>query len=424
MVLKDGSGGIGWRPGGTSLDQNVAGLDDVMDIFARLNGKQETEEERMAKERRKAMRYVGQRIGTITFIRGGLLVQKDLEACVDEELRTPVETAEAIEGYELDLEAVDEKVKTGRKRKAESEPQTETDAGESDGRAGQKRRRKEEKAEKKRRKEERRRKQTENSSAGLAGPDPVQDTPASSEETLLAPNNQLRIVKEKDGVINSSTDSASEQQRLRKKSKRDRKLRKSSSKKEGLLASSPADSIGSAAELSPSLDDPEVATPRHHESSITKASSKNKKSKKESRSAPTSQISTPNATTGTSTPTRTGASTPLGGRHIHHAKRVAAKQAGVLDATALRQVRFIFVFVLPRRVIEVRRGHCQPQPVLYPELRRTSWLLLSCDFPRPPENASSTPQDILVPYHACSRSLEGGQDQRLPVHEPRSRPRR
>jgi Pin2-interacting protein X1 len=324
----------------------MAGLDDVHDIFARLNGKQETEEEKLAKERRKAMRYVGQRMGTIPFMRGGLLVQEDLEGFVDEEVRTPRETAEAIEDYEMDMdmEGVDRKLKVVRKRKAllDSEAQTETDAVESDGRAERKRRRKEEKAEKKMRREEKRRGRKEGSS-GAAESDTAQVTPKSPGEAPLASGDQREIVKEKGTAVVSNTDSASDQAPTLKKSKKDRKSRKSPARE--LLASPAVDPICDEPS-SISLGDPESATPRRHENCITKASSKKSKmSKKGSRSAPTSQISTPIAT-GTSTPTGTGTSTPLGGRHIHHARRVAAKHAAVLDATALKEVRIFFTGLL------------------------------------------------------------------------------
>jgi Pin2-interacting protein X1 len=398
VSLKDDNGGIGWRPGASSLEHGgMAGLEDVMDIFARLNGKQETEEERLAKERRKAMRYVGQRVGTMDFIRGGVLVQEELEAFVDEGLRTPVETAEAIREYELDLDVVDGRVerkqkekekKKKKKRKADADAGAETEGTGSEDRAERKRRRKEEKGEKRRRKDDERRIWKE-SAVGGEESDTAQSRGHSAGQTPVTRQGQLQTAKNETG-ISSSTDSAPDSLLKSKKPKRDRKLGESP--------------IASVVGVDPSLTAPgnlDAAAPRRNQTSTTKSpSKKDRKSKKESRSAPTSQMSTPTATPGTSTPTATGTSTPLGGRHIHHARRVAAKNAGVLDAAALKQVR-----VCCGKLLDSPRRH-PVTPV--PNLANTTPLVVGLFYgPLEHQKSRLTPPHMLCSPLSCIRRARG-----------------
>ncbi|CAI4216359.1 unnamed protein product [Parascedosporium putredinis] len=229
VLLKEDAGGLGYRPGGVSGENDIAGIDEVKDIFARLNGKVETEEEKRERERRKAMVYLGQKIGGITFVRGGFLVQDGLDL-IETSSPNPADATQT---------TGDQTMASIGKRKAEEESSEGSDRD-----VPRKKRRKddESRAEKKRRKEEKKRRRDAQTSDGeeSAQPATVRSQPGSETDSVSVPTPTPM-------VVDSST---------------------------------------------------------------------------------------------SGTPTESGTSTPTTlskGRHIHHARRVAAKRAAMLDAAALKQ---------------------------------------------------------------------------------------
>ncbi|PKS06512.1 hypothetical protein jhhlp_007260 [Lomentospora prolificans] len=323
VLLKEDAGGLGYRPGGGSGENDIAGIDEVKDIFARLNGKVETEEEKRERERKKAMVYLGQRVGGITFVRGGLLVQDGLDLI---ETSTSNRSANG-ETPETTSDLGENTMANLGKRKAEDEP-----ADESEDEAPRKKRRKDNdsRAEKKRRKEEKKKRKEKK------GSDAEQSTESSallgSLDTKAAKKTKKKN-KQEDEAESSRIESA-----IAKKDKKERK-----EKKKSLFKTTDAQ------ESSTELSDREDAAESKKDKKTKKGKKEKKEKKKKSKSdSEGDSIQTTNSiiidsstTTITNTPAESGTSTPTGlskGRHIHHARRVAAKRAAMLDAAALKQI--------------------------------------------------------------------------------------
>lgn len=295
VAMKDDAGGLGYRAGG-GPDDDIAGMDEVKSIFDRLNGVVESEAAKKERERRKALVYLGQRVGGITFVKGGLLVQEDMDMIQARE-----------------KERVEELAGSGKRKAEEAEEEA----------PRKKRRGGDEKEEKRRRKEEKRRLKTKSadSEATPAGSStPTEDDEAkprkskkskrekSASETPAGPDEEPKKDKKKQRSKSKSADPASDSSpddppRKEKRSKEEKRLEKEERKRE------------------------------------KKERKEKKRLKKASKSSGEDDVSdtTPadsDAPTRTSTPTTSGP----GVRHIHHGRKVAAKRAAMTDAAALRQV--------------------------------------------------------------------------------------
>lgn len=309
VAMKDDAGGLGYRAGG-GPDDDIAGMDEVKSIFDRLNGVVESEEAKKERERRKALVYLGQRVGGITFVRGGLLVQEDLDMVQTKEK----ERVEALEGK--------------GKRKAE---ETEEDAP-------RKKRRGDDEKEKRRRKEEKRKRKARIADSEIS---PVGSS-ATTEDDEGKPKKSKKSKRDK-SASETPADHAEEP-------KKDKTKRSKSKSTDPASDSSPDDppkkskkSKSETPSSEPTADAPRKEKKSKEEKKLEKEERKKEKKekkrlKKASKSSGEDELSdtTPadsDVPTGTSTP-----STGPGVRHYHHARRVAAKRAAMTDAAALKQV--------------------------------------------------------------------------------------
>ncbi|SPN96796.1 uncharacterized protein DNG_00316 [Cephalotrichum gorgonifer] len=293
VAMKDDAGGLGFRPGQSS-DNDIAGLDEVKGIFDRLNGVVETEAAREARERRKAMAYLGQRLGGIAFISGGFLEQEGWDKVGE------MAKAEVVEEEVL---VVDDEEAAG-KRKAGEEGAEE---------APRKKRRRDgsEKADKKARKEERRKRKEKSveSESSPADSSSSSDDDADEASPAPKPSKRQKPSRTSPGAAPETKSERKERREARRARKEERRLRrekKEEKRRERLLKSGGGDA-------------------------------KSKKKRRKSAAEIEAIV------TGTSTPVDSDApartrTSILGGRHIHHARKVAAKNSAMSNSTVLAQI--------------------------------------------------------------------------------------
>ncbi|KEZ44517.1 hypothetical protein SAPIO_CDS3536 [Scedosporium apiospermum] len=342
VLMKDDAGGLGYRAGGGNGENDIAGIDEVKDIFARLNGKVETEEEKRERERKKALVYLGQRVGGITFVRGGLLVQEGLDMI--ETSVSVVSATETVVATSGDSSA--ETMANIGKRKAEEEPDEEMEED-----APRKKRRKddESRAERKKRKEEKKRKRKERQESEAELSTEVSTEANTPDDTDTGKKSKKKSKKDRSAsTTQDEADSSSGVDSGKKKRNKDKKKSKSKTKGAENLSEDPSEtSIPDDGEEAPTRSKKDKKSKKESKEKKEKKEKKGKSSKSEPADPDATQASTPTyvessaSTTLVNTPSASGTSTPTGlskGRHIHHARRVAAKRAAMLDAAALKQI--------------------------------------------------------------------------------------
>ncbi|KAI3390891.1 hypothetical protein diail_8452, partial [Diaporthe ilicicola] len=274
-VLKDDSLGLGAK---RNQGDECTGLDALQDLLSRLNGKSDESlgEEKKKREDLKINKYLHRKLGTVTFVYGGLLVgdkvQELADAMKDKEqgaAQVPgsVETSEESSG-------VGKKEKKSKKRKADDAEGARSDS-------------KKDKKSKKRKSED-------------------EDGEPKSKRNEKKDKKRRKEKEASDKDEESSPEDADEDASGRKKAKKEKKERRKKSKLE---------------------NDDDAA-----EGASDPKSKKSKKKRKADKEEPTPQP------TETSTPTASGTSTPsVPTRHLARSRFIAQKRAAVMDQAALNQ---------------------------------------------------------------------------------------
>ena len=380
VAMKDDAGGLGYRAGGGG-DDDIAGMDEVKSIFDRLNGVVESEEAKKERERRKALVYLGQRVGGITFVRGGLLVQEGLDMV---EMREK-ERVEAL--------------KSKGKRKAD---EIEEEA------PRKKRKGDDEKEEKRRRKEEKRKRKAKNADSETS---PVESSTPTEDDEAKPKSKKSKPDK------SASEPPADPKEERRKDKKKKRPKSKSTDPATDPSSEAPPKKSKKSKSETPSSESTSGASRKEKKSKEEKNREKKerrekKRLKKASKSSEEDEVSDTSpadsdAPMGTSTPT----SGP-GVRHIHHARKVAAKRAAMTDAAALKQVGVVLLLSGWPGANSRRSWRFRLRSILnipYPSLAACShgtWTAITCN----PKSAI-TWRNIAAGFHRIiyhSRNLHTG----------------
>ena len=324
VALKDDAGGLGYR-NGAGGDDDIAGMDEVKSIFDRLNGVVESEEVKREREKKKALVYLGQRIGGITFVRGGLLVQEGLDM---------VETKEKVRVESLEA--------NGKRKAEESE--------EEEAPSKKRRRDDEDKEERKKRKEEKRRRKE----ARITEPDRSADSTPSDDELKIKKSKRSKRDKSASESVDTEATTKKDKKKRSKSKSADpsdsddepRKEKKKKSKSKSADATpDPSDDAPKKSKKSKSSDTTPANTSDAEVTDLMKKDKKERKREKKEKKEKKRLKEVADDVSGDSTPADsdapTGTSTPSSGpgvRHYHHARRVAAKRAAMSDAAALKQV--------------------------------------------------------------------------------------
>ncbi|KAL1865507.1 telomerase inhibitor [Diaporthe australafricana] len=276
-VLKDDSLGLGAK---RNQGDECTGLDALQDLLSRLNGKSDESlgEEKKKREDLKINKYLHRKLGTVTFVYGGLLVGDKVQELADAMKDKHQEAAHVPGSEETSGESsdADKKEKKSKKRKA----------GDADGADSKK-----DKKSKKRKSE-----------------DADEESKSKRKEKKDKKRRKEKEAEDKDE--DSSPEDADEGASDRKKARKEKKERRKKSKTEN--------------------DDEDA------ESASDPKSKKSKKKRKADKEEPTPQptvLSTPSAS-GTSTP-----SVPT--RHLARSRFIAQKRAAVMDQAALNQIFMI-----------------------------------------------------------------------------------
>lgn len=274
--MKDDSLGLGAK---RNQGDECTGLDALQDLLSRLNGKSDESlgEEKKKREDLKINKYLHRKLGTVTFVYGGLLVGDKVQELADSMKDKHQEAAHVPGSEETPEESseADKKEKKSKKRKA----------GDAEGAQSES---KKDKKSKKRKSD-----------------DANEESKSKRKEKKDKKRRKEKEASDKDE--DSSPEDADEDASDRKKAKREKKERRKKSKSEN--------------------DDEDA------ESASDPKSKKSKKKRKADKEAPTPQptvLSTPSAS-GTSTP-----SIPT--RHLARSRFIAQKRAAVMDQAALNQV--------------------------------------------------------------------------------------
>ncbi|KAJ0121797.1 g-patch domain-containing protein [Diaporthe amygdali] len=282
-VLKDDSLGLGAK---RNQGDECTGLDALQDLLSRLNGKSDESlgEEKKKREDLKINKYLHRKLGTVTFVYGGLLVGDKVQELADS-MKDKKQDAAQVPGVSESEEASGEsseaekkEKKKGKKRKAE------------DAEGAQSNSKKDKKS--KRRKSE----------------DEDEDSKSKRKEKKDKKRRKEKDASDKDE--DSSPDDADEEAADRKKAKKEKKERRRKSK----LENEDEDAAGAS-------------------DSKSKKSKKKRKAADEEPTPQPTQLSTP-AASGTSTP-----SIPT--RHLARSRFIAQKRAAVMDQAALNQIFMI-----------------------------------------------------------------------------------
>lgn len=275
-VLKDDSLGLGAK---RNQGDECTGLDALQDLLSRLNGKSEESlgEEQKKREDLKINKYLHRKLGTVTFVYGGLLVGDKVQELADS-MKDKTQDAAKVPGFEEtsgDSIVAGEKEKKSKKRKAEDAEGAQSDS------------KKEKKSKKSKSK------------------DADEDSKSKRKEKKDKKRRKQKDTSDKDE--DSSPDDADEDVPDRKKAKKERKEKRRQAKLEN--------------------DDEDAADVSDSKSK------KSKKKRKADKDDPTPQP------TESSTPTASGTSTPsIPTRHLARSRFIAQKRAAVMDQAALKQV--------------------------------------------------------------------------------------
>lgn len=274
-MLKDDSLGLGAK---RNQGDECTGLDALQDLLSRLNGKSEESlgEEQKKREDLKINKYLHRKLGTVTFVYGGLLVGDKVQELADSMKDKTQSAAQVPVSEETSGESSEasKKEKKSRKRKAE------------DGEGAQSDSKKDKKSKKSK------------------SQDADEDSKSKRKEKKDKKRRKEKDASERD---EDSSPDADEDASDRKKAKKEKKEKRRKSKLEN-----------------DNEDAADVSEPK---------SKKSKKKSKSDREEPTPQP------TETSTPTASGTSTPsIPTRHLARSRFIAQKRAAVMDQAALNQV--------------------------------------------------------------------------------------
>lgn len=274
-VLKDDSLGLGAK---RNQGDECVGLDALQDLLSRLNGKSEESlgEEQKKREDLKINKYLHRKLGTVTFVYGGLLVGDKVQELADS-MKDKTQDAAQVPGSEAtsgESSEAGKKEKKSKKRKAEDAEGVQSDS----------------KKEKKSKKSKSR--------------DEDEDSKSKRKEKKDKKRRKEKDASDKDE--DSSPDDADEDASDRKKAKKEKKEKRRKAKLEN--------------------DDEDPADASEPKSK------KSKKKSKADKDEPTPQP------TQSSTPAASGTSTPVPTRHLARSRFIAQKRAAVMDQAALNQV--------------------------------------------------------------------------------------
>lgn len=275
-VLKDDSLGLGAK---RNQGDECTGLDALQDLLSRLNGKSEESlgEEQKKREDLKINKYLHRKLGTVTFVYGGLLVGDKVQELADS-MKDKTQDAAQVPGSEEtsgESSEAGKKEKKSKKRKAE-----EAEGVQSDSKKDKK-------------------------SKKSKSQDADEDSKSKRKEKKDKKKRKEKDASDKDE--DSTPDDAEEDASDRKKAKKEKKEKRRKAKLEN--------------------DDEDAA-----DTSDPK-SKKSKKKSKADKDEPTPQP------TESSTPTASGTSTPsIPTRHLARSRFIAQKRAAVMDQAALNQV--------------------------------------------------------------------------------------
>lgn len=273
-VLKDDSLGLGAK---RNQGDECTGLDALQDLLSRLNGKSEESlgEEQKKRQDLKINKYLHRKLGTVTFVYGGLLVGDKVQELADS-MKDKIQDAAHVPGPEDasgEPSEASKKEKKSKKRKAEDAEGAQSDS-------------KKEKKSKKSKSE-----------------DADEDSKSKRKEKKDKKRRKEKDSSDKD----EDSDDADEDASDRKKAKKEKKEKRRKAKLEN-----------------DDEDAADVSDPK---------SKKSKKKRKADQEDPTPQP------TESSTPTASGTSTPsIPTRHLARSRFIAQKRAAVMDQAALNQV--------------------------------------------------------------------------------------
>lgn len=286
-MLKDDSLGLGAK---RNQGDECTGLDALQDLLSRLNGKSDEAlgEEKKKREDLKINKYLHRKLGTVTFVYGGLLVGDKVQELADSMKDKHQGAAQVPGSEETSGESSDagKKEKKSKKRKAEDAEGVPSDS-------------KKEKKSKKSKSE-----------------DADEDSKSKRKEKKEKRRKKEKVASDKDE--DSSPDDADEDASERKKAKKEKKEKRRKARLEN-----------------DEEDAADASDPK---------SKKSKKKRKADKEEPTPQP------TESSTPIASGTSTPsLPTRHLARSRFIAQKRAAVMDQAALNQVNHELLISPPER---------------------------------------------------------------------------